>query len=867
MVHAQEICNDGLDNDGDGLVDCADPDCKDAVGCEGAFACVEGLYQVLSGQLNIFDPAALTYTPIGPTNPSYNGTGYNIKDGYIYGQRDNEGERELLKIRNDGTIEVLGIVTGGTEFASWKADFDGNGNLVIYQNQKLYYIDVAQTAPFSFTTVNLTNTTGTSWPNNADIVYNYVYGKFYLMTSGRELWEIDETAATITMIADLDTELSGSTGGFGAAWADGNGMLYFFNNSSGNISYVELSVAGDTVVEAGLLVTSTPNGSNDGMSCPLARIPEICGNGVDDDGDGLIDCDDPDCVAYVDCVYTESTGGGGSGFESNNRLADKIAKRNYSRTLNNEINVKVDIPSRKINRGAFAGVRNGDVTAFIPVDAIPNTQTYTSTPTDIVELTNAIDVYSVDYFQDNARVASILATESENGVYEHTKYICDRLQGSILEDIWKYKLDDDNEYIVSKYQQPDGIIEYSTTISFFKGADNQYRLESHWNLVDYPANSEYYTFQLWANNMLNLEFLVGEMLGLIENDAPIQSYNLGQIPNLYVRNARYENHILTMDIVNASGATSLTIDASALETELATDEIRQFVFPLTGEMEQTLTLDTEGVYAMGLSFHHENETVADAIYMADGVWGLDYGAGASINEYEVSTNTEILNPDDRLIERNINFRAEVTEYVGLYRSMNAAYTAEDLSAYNALSFFASGQGMIEVTLVKESVSDWLEQPRTYITLDADGSEFDLSIADFNSILGLQDWSDIKMLVFTMASDGQTPVDFELNLADVRFRDASSTSTFETIYGQGSLVMPNPVVDEAQLLFEVEQDTGFDLSIYSVDGKLIHSDNGIANAGKNSYTVLNNDYQSGLYFYEINTDNGQKMRGKIIFTNL
>ncbi|MBU0649051.1 fibronectin type III domain-containing protein [Patescibacteria group bacterium] len=29
---------------------------------------------------------------------------------------------------------------------------------------------------------------------------------------------------------------------------------------------------------------------------------EICNNGIDDDGDGLIDCNDPDCAAFPDCV-------------------------------------------------------------------------------------------------------------------------------------------------------------------------------------------------------------------------------------------------------------------------------------------------------------------------------------------------------------------------------------------------------------------------------------------------------------------------------------------------------------------------------------------------------------------------------------
>ena len=29
--------------------------------------------------------------------------------------------------------------------------------------------------------------------------------------------------------------------------------------------------------------------------------PEICDDGIDNDGDGLVDCNDPDCVSNLNC--------------------------------------------------------------------------------------------------------------------------------------------------------------------------------------------------------------------------------------------------------------------------------------------------------------------------------------------------------------------------------------------------------------------------------------------------------------------------------------------------------------------------------------------------------------------------------------
>ncbi|MBN2202640.1 MAG: putative metal-binding motif-containing protein [Candidatus Aenigmarchaeota archaeon] len=41
---------------------------------------------------------------------------------------------------------------------------------------------------------------------------------------------------------------------------------------------------------------------------------ELCANGVDDDCDGLIDCDDSDCSSYASCITPAPSGGGGGFF-------------------------------------------------------------------------------------------------------------------------------------------------------------------------------------------------------------------------------------------------------------------------------------------------------------------------------------------------------------------------------------------------------------------------------------------------------------------------------------------------------------------------------------------------------------------------
>jgi hypothetical protein len=63
-----------------------------------------------------------------------------------------------------------------------------------------------------------------------------------------------------------------------------------------------------------------------------------------------------------------------------------------------------------------------------------NETTFVSSPTDLIGITNAQQVY-VDYYQGDNRVAAVLATATVGAVYSHSKTICDRLNNSSLENI------------------------------------------------------------------------------------------------------------------------------------------------------------------------------------------------------------------------------------------------------------------------------------------------------------------------------------------------------------------------------------------------------------------------------------------------
>jgi len=108
ITYAQEtLCGNGIDDDNDGFIDCADTDCYDNIVCHNAFECSNTLYQVISATLKKLDPLSGEYESIGTASASYNGAGFNVQDGYIYGINTSKGAPRLWQI-NKSTIIAEG---------------------------------------------------------------------------------------------------------------------------------------------------------------------------------------------------------------------------------------------------------------------------------------------------------------------------------------------------------------------------------------------------------------------------------------------------------------------------------------------------------------------------------------------------------------------------------------------------------------------------------------------------------------------------------------------------------------------------------------------------------------------------------------
>ncbi len=301
-----EICNNGIDDDGDGLIDCADTECPcSKFDCNLAYITIGNptdLYSLnsVSGAttllLNDFIPS--TYT-----RRELNAIGYNPIDSLIYGYCSvvPGTSSVIMRLQSNGTIDTFTVpgMTNITIATINAGDIGTNGK---------YYLKVTGTAtpplwnqiqiidlnPASPTYMTLLSTTTLSQAvGHADVAFNKFDNNLYGTSGDSNFYRINPNTGVVTNLGKLMVNgIAAISGGFGAAYTDANGSYYGVENSSGYVYHIPQvqSLSPATFVYLYKLGLSIPAATrNDGAACPALRVSEICGNGIDDDGNGLID--------------------------------------------------------------------------------------------------------------------------------------------------------------------------------------------------------------------------------------------------------------------------------------------------------------------------------------------------------------------------------------------------------------------------------------------------------------------------------------------------------------------------------------------------------------------------------------------------
>jgi len=224
-----------------------------------------GLFTI-NTSFNPFD-----YPPVGSSSGvTYNGIGYNSKDGYLYAMMDHSNT--VLKI-NPTTGKIINslVITNLPSMAYSSGEIDQNGNYYVKAaaaDNKLYKINLET---LTATTINLNKSFSTS-----DFAYNiddgFLYGvnaySFGSGVTGGQLYKIDPTNGNVIPIGTKGSDIGNGNGSgvfsnlfgamFGAAGdiygALNGGGFYKFNITTGERTFISSS-------------PSLPTGASDGAHC------------------------------------------------------------------------------------------------------------------------------------------------------------------------------------------------------------------------------------------------------------------------------------------------------------------------------------------------------------------------------------------------------------------------------------------------------------------------------------------------------------------------------------------------------------------------------------------------------------------------
>lgn len=799
------------------------------------------------------------------TPGNVNGVGYNATDGYLWGYLSTPSST-IVRIGKDYTVNQFTIpeLPSGNKYVG---DISPDGIYYFKAGGSSYFkVDINPASPTYLEYLGafeLSQSLGI-----ADWAFNAADGMLYTVEGGsRKLYKIDPQTGKVYNLGEVPI-LEGLSYTFGAVYFDVDGNFYISANQTGSVYKIEQVqdvVSGN--MKSNIFAFGPAASSNDGARCPTAPVPqEDCLNGIDDDGDGLVDCDDPSCSGVASCpvIVTTSSASKG-GLESNDRLANLISKRNFNRAKSNYVFDKET--AKKVVKNAYyglsskTGINEIPLNSLVPLGVVGETSTIESSPTDLLDLTNASDIYSVDYLNGTENLGSLMVIKTDNAVYEHSKFICDRFLGAQLLSVSNIQLRE-KDFIKSIIKQPDGSLEFALTFSARVNADDKFTIESHWNIDAYASDTSYYNFQIWSNSVDDLLLMADEILNLLEVNAEITQYSGSTPPPVFVKSASYKNGEVLLNIVNKNNSESINLEGGLKLTETSNTEVLGVSADIDGYLD-SVALKTGTLFDLGFRISAGLGTTPDDLFVADAPWGLDDSADETVvTDYEVLPADGPYVGDGYPVERNIKLKGTTSTYIGAYRALSPRFTAVDLSDYGKVSFEAKGTGNLEIQLIKGDGAIY----KTTVNLDSKMDTYTLSGTDFkNDADASTDFSDLKVVSFNLLANNGYAEEKSMELQNIDFHNREPGQKFVDSDLNKSVVYPNPMVESSSLFFYEEKADTYQFDIYTLSGRLIgnHHMEGESIAGQNEITVERKDLNPGLYLYKLQNSNEKIWSGRLL----
>ncbi|WP_299899134.1 DUF4114 domain-containing protein [uncultured Aquimarina sp.] len=564
----------------------------------------------------------------------------------------------------------------------------------------------------------------------------------------------------------------------------------------------------------------------------------------------------------------EVSSGNDGGLESNGDLASLIAKRNFTRSKTNEVYNKKEL-QKKFKKGrSYKTAKNGtDLSKYFPETGVTGVESsYVSTPDDLIGITNASSVFSIDYYLEDSRVGVGLATSTEGSVYDHSKTICDRLNGSTLEDIRTINVRN-FELVNTKIRRASGELEQALHFSV-RLDEYQNELYSLWNIDQYPEG-DFLNFQIWGGSIPQVVNIANSILDKLQVEKGLgKTFIPASIPEVFVQKGFYKDGKLVLDIINKNQASTFDFRGNKRVTELSNEELMTTSVSLSGAYEERITIETGHLFDIGFSIMVNDKT--DALYLADGPWGLDYNTdGANINEFNIKTaNNNSDNTEDYNVERAISVIGEVKETMNIFRNILGGDRTLDVTSYDALQFDMSTNNDIEVVLVTKDLVDWNDRMRYTIKSDSGSGVQTITFSQFVNGQGVgAEITDVRSIVFSVQGNYKDFESFNINISDVVFTNAEVLGVedheIEEEVANGVMNYPNPFRISTSIRVPETLTGNVKISVIDVLGKIVQEEREIPVNAAKTITFRPKNLSPGVYRYIILGDQSTRYVGSFI----
>jgi hypothetical protein len=568
--------------------------------------------------------------------------------------------------------------------------------------------------------------------------------------------------------------------------------------------------------------------------------------------------------ADIASAYDVSSANDG-GLESNGDLATLIAKRNFKREKEGHSKNKKETQS-KFNKILLKGATNTrSLRDYLPETGMYQTETANiSSPTDLLGVTNAKEIFSVDYYQGEKRISAVLATATEGSIYDHSKIICDRLNNSSLEDIRTVETRG-HQIISSKIKRATGEIEYTLSFSI-KLTNTGNELFSFWNIDQYPVGN-YQNFQIWGSSFSQVFSIANFIIDTHTNNNGLESTKVAQVlPNVFVKSGSYANGVLELNIINKTNETSIIFDGNIAETEVSEYNNVNSTFSLSGDYNEILNIETGVLFDIGFSLQTNSIAQKDALYLADGPWGLDYlNEYAIVDEFKIEVGERDYKDGVYDIDRNASASGEVKGNVNLFRHLLPGDQTLNVTDYNFVNFEITNNQAVEIVIMQADDRAWENRLRYTIAANSQEKTYTISFNEFKDFDGFAtEINNIKTIVFSIIGDYTNYIPFNIKVNNLSFKTQTVLAA-ETFLARKELKLinyPNPFTENTTIKLPVSskfvQLKVFDLLGRLVDNKILNTKNFMNEVQYNSPS-----FKNGIYKYILKDDHKKLYSGTFI----